>query len=32
MKGLNMTGGQVTYQAVADSFGLEFAEPTRFLA
>ena len=32
VKGLNMTGGQVTYQAVAESFGLEFAEPTRFLA
>lgn len=32
VKGLNMTGGQVTYEAVAESFGLEFAEPTRFLA
>jgi len=32
VKGLNMTGGQVTYQAVAESFGLEFAEPSRFLA
>jgi alanine dehydrogenase len=32
VKGLNVTGGQVTYQAVAEAFGLEFSEPTRFLA
>ena len=32
VKGLNMSGGQVTYQAVAEAFDLEFAEPARFLA
>lgn len=31
-KGLNMTGGQVTYAAVAEAFGLQYAEPAQFLA
>jgi alanine dehydrogenase len=30
-KGLNMTGGIVTYQAVADSFGLPYQEADQFL-
>jgi alanine dehydrogenase len=32
LKGLNMTGGQVTYAAVAESFGLPFADPAQFVA
>ena len=32
VKGLNMTGGQVTYGAVAEAFGLAYAEPAGFLA
>jgi alanine dehydrogenase len=32
LKGLNMTGGQTTYRAVADSFGLPFSEPAQFVA
>ena len=32
LKGLNMTDGKVTYAAVAESFGLEFAEPAQFVA
>jgi alanine dehydrogenase len=32
LKGLNMTEGQVTYAAVAESFGLPFAEPAQFVA
>jgi len=32
LKGLNMTGGAVTYRAVADAFGMDFAEPSGFLA
>jgi alanine dehydrogenase len=32
LKGLNMTEGKVTYAAVAESFGLEFAEPAQFVA
>jgi alanine dehydrogenase len=31
MKGLNMTDGKVTYEAVAEAFGLEYSEPSRFL-
>ena len=31
LKGLNMTGGQVTYRGVAESFGMPFAEPAGFL-
>ena len=31
LKGLNIVEGKVTYQAVAEAFGLEFVEPTRFL-
>ena len=32
LKGLNMTGGKVTYQAVAESFDLPYAEPSQFVA
>jgi alanine dehydrogenase len=32
LKGLNMTGGQVTYAAVAESCGLPFADPAQFVA
>jgi len=31
LKGLNMTGGEVTYRGVAEAFGMEFAEPAGFL-
>ena len=31
-KGLNVVDGRVTYRAVADAFGLEFAEPGEMLA
>jgi alanine dehydrogenase len=31
LRGLNMTGGEVTYQGVADAFGMEFSEPAGFL-
>ena len=31
LKGLNMTGGHVTYKAVAEAFGMNFEEPTAFL-
>src|SRR5687768_7040626 len=31
LKGLNMTEGKVTYAAVAESFGLPFAEPAQFV-
>ncbi len=31
LRGLNMTGGQVTYRGVADSFGMDFVEPATFL-
>ncbi len=30
-KGLNVVGGKVTYRAVADSFGLDFAEPAAMI-
>src|SRR5687767_15285765 len=32
LKGLNVTGGKVTYAAVAEAFGLGFEEPARFVA
>jgi alanine dehydrogenase len=32
LKGLNMTGGRVTYAAVAEAFGLPYAEPAQFVA
>jgi len=32
LKGLNMTAGQTTYRAVAESFGLKFSEPAQFVA
>jgi alanine dehydrogenase len=32
LKGLNMTGGKVTYAAVAEAFGLQYDEPASFLA
>jgi alanine dehydrogenase len=32
LKGLNMTAGQTTYRAVAESFGLPFSEPAQFVA
>ncbi|HEU4628686.1 MAG TPA: alanine dehydrogenase [Gemmatimonadaceae bacterium] len=32
LKGLNMTQRQVTYPAVAEAFGLPYAEPAQFLA
>ena len=32
LKGLNITGGKVTYAAVAEAFGLGFDEPARFVA
>jgi alanine dehydrogenase len=31
LKGLNMSAGKVTYQGVADSFGMEFTQPASFL-
>ncbi|HKW11744.1 MAG TPA: alanine dehydrogenase [Gemmatimonadaceae bacterium] len=31
LKGLNMADGKVTYEAVADAFGLPFTEPTTFV-
>lgn len=31
LKGLNMTGGKVTYKAVADAFGLELTDPASVL-
>ena len=31
-KGLNVAEGKVTYQGVADAFGMEFTEPASFLA
>ena len=31
LKGLNMSGGKVTYRGVAESFGMEFVEPASFL-
>jgi alanine dehydrogenase len=31
LKGLNMVDGHVTYAAVAEAFGLPFAEPSMFL-
>jgi alanine dehydrogenase len=32
LKGLNMTRGKVTYAAVAEAFGLPYAEPAQFVA
>ncbi|HEX5829517.1 MAG TPA: alanine dehydrogenase [Gemmatimonadaceae bacterium] len=32
LKGLNVVEGKVTYAAVAESFGFEYVEPTRFVA
>jgi alanine dehydrogenase len=32
LKGLNMTAGKVTYAAVAEAFGLQYAEPAQFVA
>jgi alanine dehydrogenase len=32
LKGLNMSGGKTTYQAVAEAFGLEFTEPGTVVA
>jgi alanine dehydrogenase len=32
LKGLNMTAGQTTYRAVAESFGLPFSEPAQFVS
>jgi alanine dehydrogenase len=31
LKGLNMAEGKVTYKAVAEAFGLDYAEPSKFL-
>ncbi len=31
LKGLNMSGGSVTYRGVADSFGMDFVEPATFV-
>ncbi|HKW49675.1 MAG TPA: alanine dehydrogenase [Gemmatimonadaceae bacterium] len=31
LKGLNMVDGKVTYEAVADAFGLPFTDPTKFV-
>jgi alanine dehydrogenase len=31
LKGLNVADGKVTYAAVAEAFGLPFAEPAKFL-
>ena len=31
LKGLNLSGGKVTYRGVAESFGMEFVEPAGFL-
>src|SRR5438128_6200109 len=31
LKGLNMTDGKVTYPGVAEAFGMELADPTKFL-
>jgi len=32
LKGLNVADGKVTYQAVAEAFGLEYHEPSKFLS
>ncbi len=32
LKGLNMVDGKVTYQAVADAFGLPYEDPSKFVA
>jgi alanine dehydrogenase len=32
LKGLNIVDGKVTYPGVADAFGLEYADPSGFLA
>jgi len=32
LKGLNMHDGKVTYPGVAEAFGLDYHEPTQFLA
>src|SRR5215203_5521035 len=32
LKGLNVIDGKVTYQGVADAFGMDFSEPAAFLA
>jgi len=32
LKGLNVADGKVTYQAVAEAFGLEYHEPSRFVS
>ena len=32
LKGLNVAEGKVTYQAVADAFGMDFHEPSAFLS
>jgi alanine dehydrogenase len=31
LKGLNVAAGKVTYQGVAEAFGMEFHEPAQFL-
>ena len=31
LKGLNVVAGKVTYQGVADAFGLKFHDPEKFL-
>jgi alanine dehydrogenase len=32
LRGLNMTDGKVTYPGVAEAFGLEYEDPTQFIA
>jgi alanine dehydrogenase len=32
LKGLNVADGQVTYEGVAEAFGMEYREPTQFLS
>ena len=32
LKGLNVTGGKVTYPGVAEAFGMDFHEPAQFVA
>jgi alanine dehydrogenase len=32
LKGLNMTEGKLTYQGVADAFGMAYTDPATFVA
>jgi alanine dehydrogenase len=32
LKGLNISAGRITYPGVAEAFGMEFHEPSQFVA